>query len=277
MAFEVKFISSGRITAPHLKTPMFVEVYRSDDDDTKQFIDLTATHKTARLLCTDGNQFWTFGSVTVIDVMKELRDKVTRTASGRVKGRGLSAAALSKELAVDNMSATIYVPSIAGQPARAVGVILTPIKSSVRMELTEGNVEWLAKVVSAERGLGNKKHVSTPAATALKEMRDQDPTASSKLWVSASGHCRAVKSLDLASDSLSKKRTITYMKLDEQSNATETVAGALDFAYSDDRTPQKLGRPSRLTQKSLVQMFGAPSCSSSSVGETASNAGSDGF
>jgi hypothetical protein len=74
MAFEVKFVESANIMAPHLKKPVFVEVHRADGSD-NQFVDLTASHKVARILCLDGHQFYDcFGTVTVLDQIKSLRD-----------------------------------------------------------------------------------------------------------------------------------------------------------------------------------------------------------
>ena len=75
-------------------------------------------------------------------------------------------------------------------------------------------------------------------------MRALNPTASTKLWVSAPGQCRAVRSIDPTSDPLNQKRTITHMKLNGHSDVAAAISGALDFADSDDKTPRKIGRPS---------------------------------
>jgi hypothetical protein len=190
---------------------VFVEVHRAEGSD-KQFIDLTASHKVARILCLDGHQFWDcFGCVTVLDKMKSFRDECARNASGRLVTKHCSRAVIAKELLLDNTCSDIVVPSIAGHPARSVYVVLTAYKSAVRMELTEASLMWLSKVVAAERALGATKHAASEKATELRDQRDHDPTLAKKRWVSTGGVCRAVRPVD-PDEPPSKKRTITWLK-----------------------------------------------------------------
>jgi hypothetical protein len=193
MAFEVKFVESANITAPHLKKPVFVEVHRAEGSD-KQFVDPTASHKVARILCLDGHQFWDcFGCVTVLDKMKSLRDDCARAASGRQAAKHCSRAVVAKELLMDGTCADIDVPSIAGHPARSLCVVLTAYKSAVRMELSEANLVWLSGVIASERALAITKHIVTDKAAELRAMRDSDSTLTHKLWIGKDGASRALR------------------------------------------------------------------------------------
>ena len=279
MAFEVKFIESAQITAPHLKKPLFVEVHRAEGSD-KAFVDLSRSHKLARMLCLDGHQFYDcFGTVTVLDQLKSLRDDHTRAASGRVTFGTVTRAVTAKELVLDGSCAAIYVPSIAGCPAHSLYVILTSAYhgASVRMELSSDNLAWLSGVIASERALAIKKHVDTDKAVALRAIRDSDDSLKHKLWVCKDGASRALRPQPEESPEgpPNKKKILTWLKPEE--SPAKTVSDAEAFINAESVTRNLGGRPLRLTQKSLLSMFGSkptPSGSSSSGGEDAASEGS---
>jgi hypothetical protein len=278
MAFEVKFIESAQITAPHLKKPLFVEVHRAEGSD-KKFVDLSRSHKLARMLCLDGHQFYDcFGTVTVLDQLKSLRDDHTRAASGRVKFGTVTRAVTAKELVMDGSCVAIAVPSIAGCPARSLYVVLSSTyQASVRMELSSDNLAWLSGVIASERALAIKKHVDTDKAVALRAIRDSDDNLKHKLWIGKDGASRALRPQPEESSEgpPNKKKICMWLKPEE--SPAKTVSDAEAFISAESVTRNLGGRPLRLTQKSLLSMFGSkptPSGSSSSGGEDAASEGS---
>jgi len=263
--------------APHLKKPLFVEVHRAEGSD-KQFVDLSRSHKLARMLCLDGHQFYDcFGTVTVLDQIKSLRDDSTRAASGRNIGANCGRGVVAKELLMDGTCASIDVPSIDGHPARSLCVVLTAYKTAVRMELSSDNLAWLSGVIASERALAITKHIATDKAVELRAIRDSDDNLKHKLWIGKDGASRALRPQPEESPEGPPNKTKITMWLKPEESPAKTVSDAEAFISAEFVARNLGGRPLKLTQKSLLSMFGSkptPSGSSSSGGEDAASEGS---
>ena len=267
MAFKVQFVESASITAPHLNSPVLVNVTR-DDEGSAKFFEARACHKNARLLCTDGHSQWDaiFKTVTVFDKIKELRDSRFREDEVNhihlTKGRTLSATAKAKILARDGLVLTVNVPKIADQPARDVRLIMDPPNTALRMELTESNLQWLSDVIAAERAQGIEKRAAPDeACVELRQLRENEGLSKpNTLWI-GHGMCRAIRPAD-PSEPDNKKRCSTFLPIDKE-NPANTIDAVKAFIAGD--VDQRKGGPKKkLTQRSLLSMFGATNASDTS-------------
>jgi hypothetical protein len=272
MSYEIK-LSAAQINATHLKHAVYVDVHRADDAPNLAFVELESSSKMARLLCTDGNATWDcFGCVTVLNVLRNLRDEALRAITKRKKGKSANATVIAAELAVDNTYVEVSVPSIAQEPSRGVKVILTQIKSPVRMELTVDNMAWLSRVIAAERAAGvQKREEPTEKVAELRKMRDADLVcmgAGAKMWVNSSGLCRIVR----PTDDDTGKRVITQVQATEQTSTTDLRSHAEAVVAGQVEPPKRR----KLTQSTLTSMFGSGTSSAgSSSFDSASVAESD--
>ena len=266
MAFQVEFVECASLTAPHLNSPVLVNVARDDDGHAK-FFEARACHKTARLLCTDGHSQWdrAFKTVTVLDKIKELRDEKYRDdeASGIKiqKGVNPSKSVKAKAITRDGTVITVDVPSIADMPARAVRLIMDPPKTAVRIELTASNLQWLSDVIAAERAAGVGKRVA-PAVevTELRQLRENEGLEKNTLWVTK-GVCRAMRPAN-PDEPDNKKVCTTFLSIDKE-NPASTFEAAKAF-IAGDTALRKGGSKRKLTQRSLHDMFGAGKSSDTS-------------
>ena len=145
--------------------------------------------------CTDGHLRWDFARyVTVLDVIRNLRDEAIRNKIGASKGKPWSKLVQAHALREDGRPTTIEVPSIAGQPAKSLEVAMdiTP-RSVLRMAVSEENVTWLANVVNAERAEAIAKHVAptNDDVTELRKLRDELDI--NNVWIERTGRVRAVR------------------------------------------------------------------------------------
>ena len=270
MSYEIK-LSAAQINATHLKHAVYVDVYRADDAPNLAFVELESSNKMARLLCTDGNASWDcFGCVTVLNVLKNLRDEAHRARTKRKKGRTSNPTIIAAELAVDNTYVEVSVPSIAQEPSRDVKVILTQIKSPVRMELTV-NMAWLSRVIAAERAAGvQKREEPTEKVAELRKMRDADLVsmgAGAKMWINSSGLCRIVRPTDDDTD-----KRVTRIQATEHTSTADLRSLAEAVIAGQVETPKRR----KLTQSTLTSMFGSGTSSAgSSSFDSASVAESD--
>ena len=63
----------------------------------------------------------------------------------------------AKEIELGGSAVSIEVPSIGGSEPRTIKVLLDPPKSAPRVELSAGNLEWLARVIKIERAANTRK------------------------------------------------------------------------------------------------------------------------
>jgi hypothetical protein len=156
MTFTIDVITSRRVVAAHLTTPLVVEITEVSGE---AFFDCSITHKLARMLCNDGynRKDVLHKFVRVFDTMKELRDDHLRTQAGRVKGRTANKTVTAKTLEVAGDAFTINVPASETVPARSVRVLLGMPKDPLMIGFDASVLEWLAAIVAADRECGVAK------------------------------------------------------------------------------------------------------------------------
>ena len=250
--FTVETKNMAVIKSQHFKGNIYMEI-NTDDDGKGEYVTLSQKeHWLARLLCIDGtNRNTVFSYVTVIDTIRDIRDSEYYTKTGKHKNQKAIAtrAAKAKEIELGGSAVSIEIPSICGSEPRTIKVLLDPPKSAPRMELSAGNLEWLARVIKIERAANTRKR---PA----EEMTEEQTSAVSIVKESiADGNVASVKRfggvrVTRVTDEGVKERTCIPVDLSDPQKA---VDAARDFV--DGAAKKPVGRPAKYQQRTLLQSF----------------------
>ena len=249
--FTVETKNMAVIKSQHFKGNIYMEI-STDDDGKGEYVTLSQKeHWLARLLCIDGtNRNTVFSYVTVIDTIRDIRDSEYYTKTGKQKNQTtVTRATRAKEIELGGSAVSIEVPSIGGSEPRTMKVLLDPPKSAPRVELSAGNLEWLARVIKIERAANTRKRPAeeiteeqTSAVSIVKESISDGNVASVKRF----GGVRVTR----VTDDGDKERTYIPVDLNDPQKAVEAAREFVDGA-----TKKPVGRPAKYQKRTLLQFF----------------------
>ena len=257
VGFELESVHCYRVSDPHLDQPVNLIV---DMVDGQPFFNLTKSNKLGRLLCEDGGRKDVFKFVSVLDKLRTCREDalhdkgVHKAASGKRPTKFATARALE----LDGGVVSVSMPDIAGVPGIPVQMLWKSeqgVHNAASIKLDAPTLEWLARVVAAERAAG-------VVHRAVAELPSDEVHIDKGMHMIRTGpYAGSIRAKRATVDG--GKNEYTYVKVKD--NPVESLSEARDFVTREaDQKPRGGKR-----QSSITSFFGSsPSTPRSEAGES---------
>ena len=255
--FELQSVQCYRVSAPHLEQPVNLIV---DIVDGQPFFNLTKSNKLGRLLCEDGGRKDVFKFVSVFDKLKASREHALHEKGVHKAAAGKSPSKFARAMALelDGTVVGVSMPAIAGVPGKHVDMLWKSeqgVHNAASIKLDAPTLEWLARVVAAERAAGVvQRAVLEPPSGAVNIDKGMTMVRSGPY----AGSIRAKRaSVD------GGKNEWTYVKVND--DVLQSLNDARGFVTRDvDQKPRGGKR-----QSSITSFFGSSPCTpKSEAGES---------